>query len=449
MRLRALSFAIALTLASHGAPAAAGQTLADVFAQAQRHNPTLRSAQAAYRAALSRVPLARSRLLPQIVAAAGLSDNAQDNSNNPLLQRFGMPTHWDYISRDVSLTATQALYRPGERISVTQAETGARIAYLQWLQANQELAVQVAAGYFDVLAAQDDVRSLQAQQKATVQQLAAARSNFAAGNGTIVDVRDAQARADLTAAQVLAAQNRVELARTRLQQLTGIPPGSLDDLAPGVHIPAPAGGVQTWADKAAQDNLAVRQALLAVDNARMQARKAATGTLPTVDAYARVDRASTGGGGPLFPFGNRADVATVGVQVQWSLFTGFGVQSQVEQSAHDLDRAEADLDAARLAAAQSARSAYLGVESGLAQVKALDAAIASSHSALDANETGYRVGMRVNIDVLNALSQLYETRRLADKARYDVLVGQLRLKLADGSLDARDVAALSALLQPG
>ena len=449
MRLRALPFAIALTLTFHGAPAAAGQTLAEVFAQAQRHNPTLRSARAAYRAALARVPLARSRLLPQLAAAADLSDSTQDNSNNPLLQRFAMPNNWDYVSRDISLTATQALYRPGEQIAVTQAETGARIAYLQWLQANQELAVQVASAYFDVLAAEDDVQSLQAQQKAIVQQAAAARGNFAAGNGTIVDVRDAQARADLTAAQVLAAQNRVELARARLQQLTGEPPGRLDDLVPGVDLPLLGGDLQSWADKATQGNLSVRQAVLAVDNARMQARKAGSGKLPTVDAYARVDHASTSGGGPLFPFGNRADVATIGVRVQWPLFTGFGVQSEVEQSAHDLDRAQADLDAVRLAAAQGARSAYLGVESGMAQVKALDAAIASSRSALEANETGYRVGMRVNIDVLNALSQLYETRRLADKARYDVLVGQLRLKLADGSLSARDVDALSALLQPG
>ena len=99
-------------------------------------------------------------------------------------------------------------------------------------------------------------------------------------------------------------------------------------------------------------------------------------------------------------------------------------------------------------AAQAARAAYLSVQSGLAQVKALDAAIASSRSSLQANETGFKVGMRVNIDVLNALSQLYETQRQADQARYDVLVNMLRLKSAAGQLDRRDVEHLSALLEP-
>jgi len=124
------------------------------------------------------------------------------------------------------------------------------------------------------------------------------------------------------------------------------------------------------------------------------------------------------------------------------------VQSDVEQTAHLLEKSQSDLDSARLAAAQQARAAYLSVQSGLAQVKALDAAIASSRSSLQANETGFKVGMRVNIDVLNALSQLYEPQRQADKARYDVLVNTLRLKNAAGELDRRDIDTLSALLEP-
>lgn len=423
------------------------ETLAQVFAQAQRHNPALRSAQANYRAALSRVPLARSRLLPQIAAGASLSANAQDNSDNPLLQRFGMPTQWNYTARDLNLTATQALYRPADDIGVSQAEIAARIAYLRLVQENQNLMVQVAARYFDVLAAQDSLRSLQEQQKAMARQVKSAQGNFDAGNGTIVDVRDAQARADLTSAQVLAAQNRLELARSGLQQVAGVTPGSLAGLTPGVRLPAPRGGLLDWARKAEQGNLGVDQARLAVENARLAAKKAGTGNLPTVSAYARIDHASTSGGSALFPFGNRADVASIGVQAQFPLFTGYAVQSQVQETAHLLDKSQADLDSARAAAAQSARAAYLGVQSGMAQVRALDAAIASSRSSVQANETGYKVGMRVNIDVLNALSQWFETRRQADKARYDVLVDDLRLKDAAGQLDIRDLQAVSALLQ--
>ncbi|OYX91642.1 MAG: type I secretion protein TolC, partial [Caulobacter sp. 35-67-4] len=170
------------------------ETLAQVFTLAQQHNPALRSAQANYQAALSGVPLARSKLLPQLVAGANLSANAQDNSDNPLLQKFGMPTQWNYTSRDVNLVATQALYQPADHLGIEQADVAARIAYLKFVQQDQDLMLQVAARYFDVLAAQDSLHSLEEQQKAVTQQVKSAQANFDAGNGTIVDVRDAQAR---------------------------------------------------------------------------------------------------------------------------------------------------------------------------------------------------------------------------------------------------------------
>ncbi|MBW4048200.1 MAG: TolC family outer membrane protein [Proteobacteria bacterium] len=447
-RCRAFSTALVVALAGLGwCGATQSATLAQVFAEAQQHNPALRASQANYDAALARVPLARSRLLPQIAAGASLSDNAQSNSENPLLQKFGFPTNWDYIARDVNLTATQALYRPAERIGVNQAEIAARIAYTQWTQDNQNLLVQVASAYFDVLAAQDSVRSLREQSKAIAQQLEAARRNFAAGSGTIVDVRDAQARNDLIAAQLIAEQNQIELARSALEQLSGKPTGTLAELTPGIRLPALAGSVESWARTAEEKNLAVEQARMALDVARLEARKASAANLPTVDAYARLDRASTSGGSTLFPFGTRAEVASIGVQVQIPIFTGYAVQSHVQETEHLLDKAQANLDSVRLAAAQSARAAYFGLESGRAQVRALEAAIASSQSALRANETGYKVGVRVNIDVLNALSQLFETQRQADKARYDVLVNELKLKYAAGKLRLGDLDAVNALLR--
>ncbi|SCC93644.1 putative type I secretion outer membrane TolC protein [Thiomonas sp. X19] len=447
-RRRQAGKALALALGVGVAGAARAETLIQVFAQAQQYSPALRSAQANYQAALSRVPLARSRLLPQIAAGASLSGNAQNNSENPLLQRFGFPTRWDYVARDINLTATQALYRPADGIGVSQADIGARIAYTQLAQENQHLMVRVAAAYFDVLAAQDSLRSLQEQDKAIVRQLESAKRNFAAGNGTIVDVRDAQARDDLTGARVIAAQNQVALAYSALQQLTGRMPGRPAGLMSDIRLPAPAGDAQSWAQAAENRNLAVEQARLAVDDARLEAKKAATGRLPTVDAYARLDHASTSGGSNLFPFGNRADVASIGVQIQVPIFTGHGVQSHVQETAHLLDKSQADLDTATLAAAQSARAAYLGLESGRAQVKALQAAVQSSQSSLQANETGYKVGVRVNIDVLNVLSQLFEVKRQADKARYDVLVSDLKLKFAAGELSQQDLDAVNALLQP-
>ena len=94
------------------------------------------------------------------------------------------------------------------------------------------------------------------------------------------------------------------------------------------------------------------------------------------------------------------------------------------------------------------RQAYFGVQSLQAQVLALEAAESSSSLALDATQLGYKVGVRVNIDVLNAQTQLYTTRRDLSKARYDTLVGGLKLRQAAGQLKPEDVSAVSRLLAP-
>ena len=82
------------------------------------------------------------------------------------------------------------------------------------------------------------------------------------------------------------------------------------------------------------------------------------------------------------------------------------------------------------------------------QVQALEAAEASSQSALDANKLGYQVGVRINIDVLNAQSQLYQTKRDLAQARYNVLLGTLKLRQAAGTLSLEDVQRINSLLAP-
>ena len=96
--------------------------------------------------------------------------------------------------------------------------------------------------------------------------------------------------------------------------------------------------------------------------------------------------------------------------------------------------------------AQATRAAFYGVQSGQGQVQALEAAEASSQSALDANKLGYQVGVRINIDVLNAQSQLYQTKRDLAQARYNVLLGTLKLRQAAGTLSQQDIEAVNALL---
>jgi outer membrane protein len=152
------------------------------------------------------------------------------------------------------------------------------------------------------------------------------------------------------------------------------------------------------------------------------------------------------GGSSVSSTSSRTNSSVVGVSFNLPLFAGFATQNRVRETLSLEDKARADLENAQRTVTQATRSAYFGVVSGLGQVKALEAAEASSQSALDANKLGYQVGVRINIDVLNSQSQLFQTKRDLAKARYDVLVGSLKLRQANGSLAAGDLEKVNALL---
>jgi outer membrane protein len=138
---------------------------------------------------------------------------------------------------------------------------------------------------------------------------------------------------------------------------------------------------------------------------------------------------------------------SIGIQLSVPLFTGGYNTSKVREAVALSDKASADLELSRRNAEQTVRQTFVGVTSGLAQVKALEAAEISSTSALESNKLGYQVGIRINIDVLNAQQQLYSTKRDLAKARYDTLMNGLRLKAAAGTLTENDLVAINVLLQ--
>ncbi|HEY9281399.1 MAG TPA: TolC family protein, partial [Eoetvoesiella sp.] len=145
--------------------------------------------------------------------------------------------------------------------------------------------------------------------------------------------------------------------------------------------------------------------------------------------------------------GPRSLDSTIGLQLSIPLFAGGGISSQVREQTSRLQQARYDLEAAKRQAVQSTQQYFSGVTSGLAQIQALQAAEKSSLASLNANQTGYEVGVRINIDVLNAQQQLYETQRALSRARYDTLMNSLNLKANSGILNDSDIVAINRLLQ--
>jgi outer membrane protein len=203
--------------------------------------------------------------------------------------------------------------------------------------------------------------------------------------------------------------------------------------------------VEQWVRESETSHPGIQQQLVALDIAKLETQKAQAGHLPTIDLTGSYTTANNNGTSTATS-NFRSNVGTVGVAMTWPLFTGFSVQNRLKETLALEEKARTDLEATKRTVAQSTRSAYFGVQSGLAQVKALQAAEASSQSALDANKLGYQVGVRINIDVLNSQSQLFDTKAKLAKARYDVLVGGLKLRQANGTLQAQDLQAVNGLL---
>lgn len=348
-----------------------------------------------------------------------------------------------FTTNRYALSLSQPLFNMASWETYKQGKLSVAISEAQFAQARQDLIVRVSQAYFDVLTAQDALASVQAQKAAITEQLASAKRNFEVGTATITDTHEAQARYDLAVAQEFAAQNELEIRRATLRQIIGKPAGELAPLRPGVTLtpPEPA-QADVWVQSAEQHNYGVVSQQLALEIAEQEIKRNRAGHYPTVNLEAsrsHSDRATQG-----LPSGY-----TNSVSLQWNipLFAGFAIDSQVREAIALEDKARSDLENVRRTAALGARQAFLGVNAGLAQVRALKAAEVSSQSALESNRLGYQVGVRINIDVLNAQQQLYSTRQSLAKARYDTIMSGLQLKAAAGTLDEKDLVQINSLLQ--
>lgn len=410
--------------------------LLQAFNDAQVYDSQLASARAQRDATRETAVQARAGLLPSAAFTAGVNKINGDAST----VQGKLPI--DYTADSYQLQLKQPLFNLGNAAAYDQGKLQAAAGDVQYEQARIDLALRVAQAYFDVLAAEDAISFLEAQKAAINEQLASAKRNFEVGTATITDAHEAQARFDLAEAQEIAARNDLDVKRNALALLIGKQPGTLATLKAGAILtpPEPA-AVERWVEQAQANNLGVVAQGLSAQVAKLAIERARAGHMPTVDAVGSYGRNKSFFTSPI-----TTTTTTIGVQLTVPLFTGYATTSQVNQAVALEDKARTDLETSKRNAAQSVRTAYLGVKSGLSQVRALEAAETSSKLALEANQLGYQVGVRINIDVLNAQQQLYSTRRDLAKARYDTLVNGLRLKAAAGTLAQEDIAQLNALL---
>ena len=437
MKLRLLPLTLSLAAALTGT--AQAQSLVQLYEAAKGYDASFKAAQAQYQANLAKAEQAKALLRPTAGLGATVSESDFDNKTS---------TNADvrYGTRTATLSASQPLFRPANLAGYRQGLKQVDLAQAQLKAAEQDLIVRVSQAYFDVLTAEESLAFVKAQKSAVSEQLAAAKRNFEVGTSTITDTREAQARYDLVTAQEFAADNDLRVKKLALDQSVGTPNAQPLALKAGANLnPAATGDAETWVQQATEQSPAIEQARTGLEVAQLETEKAKAGHMPTLDLTASY-------GGTRFRNGNLSsridnNTGTIGLSFNLPLYAGSSTQNRIQETVSLEEKARNDLEAAQRTVAQTTRTAFFGVQSGLGQVKALEAAEASSQSALDANKLGYQVGVRINIDVLNSQSQLFQTKRDLAKARYDVLLGQLKLRQVAGVLKIEDVQSIGNLLK--
>ncbi|MBP0634942.1 TolC family outer membrane protein [Cupriavidus sp. AcVe19-6a] len=429
--------------ASLAASHASAIDLLSAYRLAQGGDPTFEASRYALEAGREKLPQARAGVLPSI------NLNGNGNHQNGQANFAGSP----YQDRNVNswawnLQLSLPVVRVANWIGVAQAGAQVEQAEAQFAQAESDLILRTSQAYFDLLNARDSVAVAKAQLKAVEQQRVLAKRRYDVGEATITDVYEAQSRHDLGRSQLVQALNDQESRRAELERLIGPLPNGLASLNADIDLPAPEpADVGAWIGNARENNPAVRTQLAAVEVAEKEVSKNRSGHLPTLDFTAGYGRNYTSGSmtSPA-DIENRVNSGTIGLQLSIPIYQGGIVNSRVTEAIANQYKSRAELEATRRQAATQARQAFGGVTSGLSQVEALTSAVASSLDAVNANKIGYRIGTRVNIDVLNAEQQLFAAQRDLAKARYDTILQGLRLKAAAGSLSEGDVVAVNALL---
>ncbi len=416
-------------------------SLSNLASDALLADAMFQSAEAGWRAGIEKAPQGRAGLLPQIGVQQVMFRNGI---------RVPGQTTPGYSTVGFTLTLNQPLFNWAAWEAYQQGQLFAMDADLALAEARQDVLLRVSQAYFDALNAQDDLALATNHRKAVAEQLVLAQRRFALGDATIVDTNEAQAGFDTAAADEIAAQTRLDVSYATLQKIVGHRVSSVNGWRDEVSLPpVEPPDVERWVSTAATSSYDVRRKMIATQLAGRERKKARAGDYPTVALVGNVNNGNAAfinGQTNFYTGANRGSAGAIGIQISLPLTDGFMTRSKIREALALEEKARDDLDEAQRNAGLTAHDAYLGVTRGLVQTGALATAVRSANVALRSNQTGYRVGIRVNADVLDAEDKLYRARRDLARARAETLVQGLKLKASTADLSETDLAALDALL---
>ena len=467
MRKTTLALTIGALLAASVAPAQAAD-LWDIYQLAVKNDPTFAQAQANYEATTEDKDIARAGYLPNITLNGRRSltrtSGEQPQFNGKTLEPFQFSTRdW---GTTYSATLTQAIFDYGAWHAMDQADAQAAQADAQFTAAQEDLIQRTATAYFNVLNARDTLKADRATADANSKQLEQAKEKYEVGMSAITDVENAQAAYDQSAANLISAQQQVITTEEQLRAIIGEPVGQL--MEPSVDMPLRTpdpSTAQQWVDQALKQNPNLLAAQSGADAASAAVGIQRGAELPTLNLGLQHNKnidSETGSesglgidpktGNPV-PFTSAINAPSnintniAYLQLSWPIFNGGAAWSRVTQAQAQYRAAVQNVNTVSRQTEQQARTAYLGVLTGISQVTALKQSVKSNQTSMDATQTGMEVGTRTIVDVLTARQNLLTAQTSFSNARYTYLESLLTLMSAAGILSEADVKQINSLLQ--
>lgn len=433
---------VLVTILALSAPAYATDII-EAYQLAQSSDPVFESARYALESARQKIPQARAGLLP---AANAVGNKGYTRADTKFTGQDPVDRHMKSWAWNLQLT--QPLIHAGNIYAYRESELLVEQATAQYAKAEQDMLLRVAEAYFGVIVAQEAIAAADAQIHALDEQLSQVKRGYALGTHSVTDIDETKSRLGSAKSQKVTALNDLDSKRADLEMVTGQELDHLAVLGAAITLPQPVpNDAHTWMNQARTDNAVVRAQTAALAAAKVDIKKNRSDYLPTIDLTGSYgsNYASSSLTTP-FDYATRAKSLQVGLQINIPLYSGGMTNARVSEAVANAGKARSDLEAASRQAATDAQQAFAGVVNGVAQIDALNSAVESGESAVKGSRAGYRLGLRINLDVLNAEQQLYSAKKDLAKARYDTLLQGLKLKAAAGTLEEADLLAVNALL---
>lgn len=418
------------------------------YEAALQHDAAILAERAAAQAAQERLPQALSQRRPSLSLSAGQNRNHLESQTANILGQRSVSERY-YDSNNAALQLRQPLYRPAILAQIKQARAQVQDADAVLDVNENDLLERVAQAYFDALLGQVQLDLASAQKTAFAAQLQSAQKGFAAGVGMRTDVDEAQARMDLAHAQVLQAQQALDLARRRLALLLGVPVAQLVQLAdldtqrfaPSAPVPTSAEQWIALAEESSPQLQALRARLRA---AQAEVDKAQAGHKPTLDVVATVSRSDSDS---VTSINTVYKQKYVGVQLNVPLYSGGYVSSTVRQALAEVQRMQQTLEAAQRDLSNQVYEQFSAMTEGVLRIAALEQAVRSAQQALLSSQKSLQAGARTTVDVLNAEQQLTVAQRDLAQARYGYVLAHLKLQMLAGQERMANVDAVNRWLK--